>query len=90
MHFELVHVRYCFRRRGSVGQEFGRWAVAQDCVGVGVGDMFDEGDAPQLGLGASPSSKYGCARYRHLGIVCVKDIHLILVEDSNVICVDKF
>ena len=90
LHFELVHVCHCFRWRGSLGQEFGWWAVAQDCVGVGVDDVLDEGDARQLGFGALPSSKYGCARHRHLGIVCVEDIHLVFVEDSNVICVDEF
>ena len=90
LRFELVHVRHCFRRQGSLGQEFGRWAVAQDCDGVGVGDVLDKGDAPRLGLGVSPSSKYGCAQHHHLGIVRVKDIHLVFVEDSNVICVDEF
>jgi hypothetical protein len=46
LRFELVHVCHCFRQRGPLGQEFRRWAVAQDCVGVGVGDVLDEGDAP--------------------------------------------
>ncbi len=90
LRFELVHVCHCFRWWGPLGQEFGRWAVAQDCVGVGIGDVLDDGDAPQLGFGASPSLKYGCARHRHLHIICVKNIHLVLVKDCNLICVDEF
>jgi hypothetical protein len=41
LRFELVHVRHCFRRQGSLGQELRRWAVAQDSAGVGVGNVLD-------------------------------------------------
>ena len=90
LRFELVHVCHCFRRRGPLGQEFGRWAVAQDCVGVGIGDMFDEGDAPQLCVGASPSLEYGRAGYRDFCIVGIEYVYLVFVEDCNVVRVDEF
>jgi len=90
LRFELVHVCHCFRRRGPLGQEFGRWAVAQDCVGVGVGDVLDEGDAPQLGVRASPSSEYGRAQYHDFCIVGVEYFYLVFVEDRDVVCVDEF
>ena len=90
LHFEFIHVCHCFRWRVPLGQEFGRWAVAQDCVGVGVGDVLDEGDAPQLGVRASPSSEYSCARYRDFCIVGIEYFYLVFVEDRDVVCVDEF
>ena len=63
--------------------------VAEDCVGVVVLDVPDEGDLPYICLSASPSSEDCAARDDDGYFVCIIDVDFVLVKDCNVVCVGK-
>ncbi len=67
-----------------------RWqAVAKDCLGIIVLHVFYEWNAPQLCLVAAPALEDGHSCNCYFSIVCVVNVHLILVKNCNIICINK-
>ncbi len=67
-----------------------RWqAVAKNCLGTIVLHVFYEWNAPQLCLVAAPASEDGGSSNCDFCIVCIVNVHLLLVKNCNIICVNK-
>ncbi len=66
------------------------WMIQDEGVCVEVGDEGDQGDAPKVHVGASPSFENRVCRDRDFGGKCVVEIYLVLVVDGCVACFSKF
>ena len=67
-----------------------RWMIQDDSVRVEVGDNGDQGDAPTICAGATPSFEHRFCRDGDFGGFCVVEIYLILVVDGCVARGGKF
>ena len=67
-----------------------RGTIKDKRVGVEICDVVLEGDAPELGLGESPS--FEDCRLGHSDFCCaaVKDADLVAVADGKEPCLSKF
>ena len=59
-------------------------------IGVEICDLGLEGDAPELGLGASSSFEYFSLRHSDFCGAAVKDVDLVAIVDGDVPCFGKF
>ena len=75
----------CFVGWWSVGNKFRRASVAEDCVSVGVEDVFYEGSSPYICLFALPSSENLAPRDNNCCFVGVVDVDFIFVKNRNVV-----
>ncbi len=66
------------------------WMIQDEGVCVEVGDEGDQGDAPKVHTGASPSFENRVRQDRDFGGACAVEIYLILVADGRVACFGKF
>ena len=64
--------------------------VAEDCVSVGVEDVFYKGSSPYVCLFALPSSENLARRDDNYCFVGIVDVDFVLVENRNVVGVCKF
>ncbi len=67
-----------------------KWMIQDEGVCVEVGDERDQGDAPKVHAGASPSFENRIRQDRDFGGACVVEIYLVLVVDGRVACFGKF
>ncbi len=66
------------------------WMIQDEGVCVEVGDEGDQGDAPKVHAGASPSFENCVRQDCDFGGACVIEIHLVLVTDGRVSHFGKF
>ncbi len=67
-----------------------RWMIQDKTVHVEVGDEGDQGDAPKVHVGASPSFENHIRQDRDFGGVRIVEIYLVLVVDGRVARFSKF
>jgi len=80
----------CFDGVHGVEAVLTGWMIQDESVRVEVGDNGDQGDAPKIRAGATPSFEYCFCRDCDFGGFCVVEIYLILVIDCCVARVGKF
>ena len=80
----------CFNGVHGVEAVLTGWMIQDESVRVEVGDNGDQGDAPKIRAGATPSFEYCFRQDCDFGGFCVVEIYLILVIDCCVARVGKF
>jgi hypothetical protein len=89
LHLEFGDVCNSLGWGRSLGKEL-RWqAVTKDCLSIIVLYMFYEWNAPQLCLVAVPALEDGGSRDCDFFIVSSVSVHLVLVENCDMICVHE-
>ena len=71
----------CFDGVHGVQAVLTRWMIQDESVHVEVGDNGDQGGAPKIRAGATPSFEHRFRRDCDFGGFCVIEIYLILVVE---------
>ena len=78
----------CFDGVHEVEAVLSRWMIQDESVRVEVGDNGDQGDAPKIRAGATPSFEHRFRQDSDFGGFCVVEIYLNLVVDGCVANMD--